>query len=123
MKKRRNKSKANVFLYWSPRVLTILFILFISLFALDIFGNNYSFWETVLGLFMHLIPSFILGLFLIAAWKQEWIGAVGFFSFMLWYIFQMRNNFEFPITPYLIIALPSLVIGVLWWMNWAKKKQ
>ncbi len=34
------------FLFWSPRVLTILFALFLSLFALDVFGEGYGFWAT-----------------------------------------------------------------------------
>ena len=29
-------------LYWTPRVLGILFALFISIFALDVFGEGYS---------------------------------------------------------------------------------
>ena len=32
-------------LFWIPRIAGILFILFISIFALDIFGQGYSFWE------------------------------------------------------------------------------
>ena len=30
------------FLFWSPRVLTILFALFLSLFALDVFEEGYG---------------------------------------------------------------------------------
>ena len=121
--KNKNKKIINPWLYWSPRILTILFILFISLFALDIFDMSLGFWETVLGLFIHLIPSFVLIIFLIIAWKHEWIGAIGFFLFLLWYVFMMRNNFQFPFIPYLIIPLPALIVGILWWMNWVKKQK
>jgi hypothetical protein len=37
-------------LFWSPRVLGILIAIFISLFALDVFGEGYSFWETIIAL-------------------------------------------------------------------------
>jgi len=37
-------------LFWAPRVLGILFALFLSLFALDVFSEGYSFGETMLAL-------------------------------------------------------------------------
>ncbi len=55
-------------LFWAPRIAGIPFILFLSLFALDIFGQGYSFWETIVGLFMHLIPSIILAIAVALAW-------------------------------------------------------
>mgnify|MGYP002070012838 CR=1 FL=1 len=33
------KRKVSRFLYWTPRILSILFILFLAMFSLDIFGN------------------------------------------------------------------------------------
>jgi hypothetical protein len=39
-------------MYFSPRILSILFILFLSLFALDS--------SSLIGLMMHLIPSFLI---------------------------------------------------------------
>jgi hypothetical protein len=46
--------------------------------ALDIFGQGYSFWATILGLFMHLIPTFILIIILVFCWRWEWFGAILF---------------------------------------------
>lgn len=119
-----NKRKVGKWLYWSPRVLTILFILFISMFSLDIFGNNYTFWETVVGLLMHNIPTFILLIFLIVAWKYEWLGAVGFFLFAVGYIIMiLRNPFQWYLLAWsLEIVGPAIIIGVLWWMNWKRKR-
>ena len=54
-------------LKWTPRVLTILFILFMAIFALDVFGE-YSFPLILVALFMHLIPNFILIGVLLVAW-------------------------------------------------------
>jgi len=36
--------------YWLPRLLSIAFILFLSLFSLDVFGEGYGFWNTLLAL-------------------------------------------------------------------------
>ena len=48
------------FLVWAPRIAGILFILFISLFALDVFEMRLGVWGTLFALFMHLIPSILL---------------------------------------------------------------
>jgi hypothetical protein len=127
--KEKPKRKVGKWLYLSPRVLSILFIMFIAMFSLDEFGNNYTFWQLVLGLFMHNIPSFILIIFLVIAWKREWLGAVGFFLFAVWYVwFIFRNisgnGFEWYYLSWaLTIAAPAFLVGILWWLNWKRKKR
>ena len=44
-------------LYWAPRVSCIAFALFLSLFAMDVFGEGLGFWRTLFALFLHLIPT------------------------------------------------------------------
>lgn len=130
VKKEKSKRKLGVgkWLYWTPRILSILFILFISLFSLDVFDpeNNYTFLQTTLALFMHNIPSFILIIFLIVAWKHEWLGAIVFILAGLLYVFLtlFRNEFQWYYLAWIIqIALPAFIIGYLWWMNWKKRKR
>ena len=70
MKKKANKAKIksksqNKPLYWTPRILGILFIAFIELFALDVFDASYSLSELVVALFMHSIPALVLIVFLL----------------------------------------------------------
>ena len=65
-------------LFWAPRILAILYILFISLFALDVFGEDYGFLVTIWALFMHLIPSFIMLTGLLIAWKRPFAGGILF---------------------------------------------
>lgn len=72
--------------YWLPRILSIAFVLFLSLFALDVF-SEYSGWNIMLPLFMHLIPSFILLGVAIISWKYDLVGAVIFFGFAVFYVF------------------------------------
>ena len=50
----------NRFLHYAPQVIGILGILFLSSFALDVFGQGYSASELVVALFMHLFPSLVL---------------------------------------------------------------
>ncbi|MCX6786200.1 MAG: hypothetical protein NTZ18_05160 [Candidatus Komeilibacteria bacterium] len=117
--------KTNKFIYWTPRILSILFILFLAMFSLDIFGNGYSFWETVLGLFMHNIPVFILTGVLIIAWKHEIVGGIAFTLAGLLYIalLLLRNQFEWYMLSWsMIIAGPAFLIGILFFINWRNKK-
>ena len=62
-------------LFWIPRIVGLLVAAFISLFALDVFGAGYSFWETLIALGMHLIPTAIIILVLAVAWRWEWVGS------------------------------------------------
>jgi hypothetical protein len=115
-------------LYWTPRILSIMFILFLAMFSLDIFGNGYTWWEIIIGLFMHNIPVFILTILLILAWKREIIGAVAFYFGGLLYIGTMiYNALQYPSEWYmlsysLIIAGPAFILGTLFLINWLRRK-
>ena len=88
--------------YWLPRVLSILFIIFISLFALDVFEEPQWF----LALIIHLIPSYILIAITIVAWKNEKAGGILFLLAGIALMFLARSGA-------LIVAAPPLVIGIL----------
>ena len=42
-------------LVWTPRILGILFAVFLNLFALDVFGEDHGFWKTILTLLIHFV--------------------------------------------------------------------
>ncbi|MBW3017394.1 hypothetical protein KY316_03390, partial [Candidatus Woesearchaeota archaeon] len=93
------KKKINKFVYWFPRIMSILFIVFLALMSLDIFDMGLGFWGTVLGLFMHNIPTIILAAILIASWKYEIVGGIAFIlagSLYMGIILAaaIRNGFE-----------------------------
>ena len=97
-------------LYWTPRILVILFILFISMFAMDVFGE-YSFPLVLVALFMHLIPSFILIILLVVAWKWERVGGILFL--VLFVVFTFWFDLYKHIISFLLIGLPVLIVGIL----------
>ena len=103
-------------LYWLPRILGILFAVFLSVFALDVFGEGYGFWETIWALFMHLVPTGLVLLALAVAWRWEWVGAVVFAGLGVWYLVMAWGKFE--VGTYLVIAGPLFVIGALFLVNW-----
>lgn len=120
--------KTRTFLYWTPRILSILFIGFLSLFSLDVYEPGMSAGEVALGMFMHNIPSLILIILLILAWKREIVGAVAFIGSGLIYIGFVVSNVvrsELPwyigITWSLSIAGPAFLIGILYLLCWKKR--
>jgi hypothetical protein len=102
-------------LFWAPRILGILFAAFISLFALDVFGEGYGFWETILALLIHLIPTAILVAVLIISWRWEWVGGVLFPALGALYLVMAKG---FPWSAYLMVSGPLFLMGVLFLLNW-----
>jgi hypothetical protein len=102
--------------FWTPRILGVLFAMFISIFALDVFGEGYDFWETIVALLMHLVPTGIIVIALAIAWRWEWIGALLFTGLGAGYVIMAWGRFEW--VTYLLIAGPSFLIGALFLVNW-----
>ena len=113
-------------LFWTPRALSIMFIAFLSLFALDVFDGRLGFWQTALALTMHLIPSFVLIAVLVLAWRWEWIGAALYGAAGLLYVGWVVSMSR-PVPPamrliwILAIAGPAFVIAGLFLANWLKR--
>jgi len=115
--------KVNRFIYWTPRILTILFLLFLAMFSLDVISPEYTFWEIMLGLFMHNIPVFVLLTVLIISWKYEIVGGVLFIAAGLFYILLLLKNFQHHMIYWILfISGPAFLIGILFLINWFKKR-
>lgn len=121
------KTSKDRLIYWVPRILSILFLLFLAMFSLDVFDGDYGFWGTLLGLFMHNIPVFVLAVVLAVAWKREIVGTVFFALAGLAYVVSlavgMRGDFQpFMISWSVIIAGPAFLIAWLFHLGWRKRK-
>jgi hypothetical protein len=103
-------------LFWTPRILGLLFAAFISIFALDVFDEHHGFWETALALGMHLIPTAILLVLLALSWRWGWIGAVLFPALGALYLVNFWGRF--PWSVYAIISGPMFLLGILFLLNW-----
>jgi hypothetical protein len=115
-----NKTMKRV-LFWAPRVLCILFAMFLSLFALDVFSEDVGFWEKILGLLIHLVPVYIVVITLVIAWRWEWIGAIAFTGYALFYLSQVWGQEHW--STHLVIPGPLIVTGVLFLLNWIYRAQ
>jgi len=118
--------KVNKYIYWTPRILGIIFVLFLMMFSLDVFDTGLTFWQTILALFIHNIPALILLAVLIASQKKEIVGGIIFILAGFLYILTLvtRSNFElYMIYWMLIIAGPAFLIGILFILNWLQKRK
>lgn len=117
---RSSSNKSNFI--WIPRVITIIFILFISLFALDVFSLEGSWWEKLAGFLYHLLPSFFLLIILITSRKNPLLSGVLFI--VLGLIFTLRFQTYRHFLSFLLISLPPLIIGILFiYANYLQKKK
>jgi hypothetical protein len=124
------KSISTLF-HWLPRILGMIAIAFISLFAADSFQPGYTIWQQITAFLIHLIPSFILLVLLLVAWKWEFIGGILFtiigvcMTPLLFYHNYSVNHFSIAqcIGIVMLITFPFIVVGILFIISHSKKKK
>jgi hypothetical protein len=124
------KTSVKVF-HWLPRILCILAIFFISIFAADAFAPGLTIWQQLGAFFMHLIPSFVLIAILIISWKWEFTGGIIFIAIglaispFLYILNHNRNHFSVGIslTNVIILTFPFILTGILFLVSHYLKKK
>lgn len=109
-------------LYWCPRVLAILFVVFLSLFSFDGF-TEFNGWQTILAVIIHLAVPVVVLLATVVAWKKDLVGTIIFFALAVYYVYMV--GFNRPWSWYAAISGPALVTSALFLANWlyrAKKE-
>jgi hypothetical protein len=112
------RKPAHQLLYWAPRALCIVFALFISMFALDVFTEGRGFWITLLALLMHLIPTFLLLIVLAISWRREFIAGILFPLLGVLYVVWAWNKPFGVWSTFLLMAGPLVLTGGLFLLNW-----
>ena len=107
-------------LHWSPRLLAIASILFISLFAADAFSSEFTLYRQIVGFLIHMIPSIVLLAMLLISWKRELLGGVvycvtGLISSIYVFYGNYSNNGSVlnSLMIISIITFPLIVVGGL----------
>ncbi len=118
MKKKKNLDRI---IHWTPRVLSIVIILFFSLFALDVFVEPYTPFEMFIAFMMHMIPTFVLVLITIFSWKREPVGGVLFLIISIMFTFAF-NTYRNILTFVFVTGIP-LTIGLLFLLEDHRKKK
>lgn len=105
--------------YWLPRLLGLGFVIFLSVFSLDVF-SEYSGLQVILPLLIHLIPAFILFGVVLLAWKYDLAGAIVFIGFATLYMWDV--GFTRPWSWYAGIVAPAAIVGMLFLISWFIKR-
>lgn len=123
------KTYVKVF-HWLPRIICILAILFVSLFAADAFDHGENIWQKLGAFLMHLIPSFILLAILIIAWKWELIGGIiftviglGLSPVVFMHNYKMNDSVGMSLGIIMMITFPFIVVGILFIVSHYMKKR
>jgi hypothetical protein len=114
--------KPGKLLYLAPVILSIIYILWLMVFSLDVFGEKLPFWATAWHLFLHNIPALALLAGLIISLKYELAGAAIFFIAGACLIYLLNINRHLNLQGFLAIAAPAFLIGALFMTNWMIKK-
>jgi cytochrome b561 len=116
--------------YWTPRLLCILAILFISLFSLDAFASGLTLWQQLGAFLMHMIPSFVLAALLAYAWRYEKTGGIIFLLFGLFFSpvlfnwnYRMNGSAWLSLGIIATITFPFVVVGILFLVHHSMKKR
>ena len=117
-------------LYWSPRILCMTAVLFISLFALDAFEPGLTIRQQLMDFIIHLIPSFILIAVLVVAWKWENIGGiiflvigVGMSPFVFAMNYSRTHSVGTSLAIILMITAPFTIVGILFLVSYFRIKR
>lgn len=120
------EKKINKFIYWTPRILALVFVGFLALMSLDVFSSDLNWRQIAMGLFMHNIPVLILLFVVLISWKHELVGGIIFTLAGLFYMFTLTMNatlaWYIALSWSMTIAGPALLIGILFLVNWHKKR-
>jgi len=114
------KKKSNLFsrinwnkvLFWTPRILAILYILFIGIFSLDSEGT---------GIIIELLPAVLLIVILIFTWRKPISGGVIFL--ILGILFTLFFDTTRTVLTFFLISFPPILIGVLLLLSKILKRQ
>jgi hypothetical protein len=107
-------------MHWVPRILCVLAIILISMFAFDSFSSEHTFLQNLGGLIVQLIPSVLLIGLLIVAWKRELAGGIIFIligillsPFIYNHNYRMNHSVLMSLDIILMITVPFIIVGIL----------
>jgi hypothetical protein len=104
-------------IHWAPRIAAILIIFFISLFSLDVFEMGGSPLELLGGFLIHNLPSIVMTVLLIFAWKRPAVGFVAFLAVgAVLAVLFVRELESLP--NLLLFVFPILMIALLFYADW-----
>ena len=98
----------------------ILYALALIVFAADVFSKKQSISQTVSDVFLHLMPTALVLLFILVGYKRPLIGAIIFAVLAVAYIITGWTSMHW--TAHVLIAGPLLLLGLLYTIAYKSAK-
>lgn len=102
-------------LRWATRAMAVLYTVLFFLFALFSGAEPGQGLKGIILNSPNALPWLVLGLFILLAWKEEFIGGsiIAVFGLITIFYFDTYKN----LVAFMIISFPLLLIGVLFVLN------
>lgn len=110
---------AERFLRWAPRLLCLVFAVFVGMFALDAFEPGRGFGENLIHFAIHLIPTYVILGLLIVGWRWPKVAGALFIVGGFWY--SLRSGVRPHLSWIVVVSGPAWVTGALFLMSSARK--
>jgi hypothetical protein len=109
-------------IHWAPRIAALMIIFFLGLFSLDVFGTGAPPLDVLVGFLMHNVPSLVMLVLLVFAWKRPVVGFVAFLiaaaAFAIRFVGGSFVSGSFVLPNLLLFVLPILLIASLFYADW-----
>lgn len=112
-------SKSNKWLIAATSI-GVLYALALLVFALDVFNKEQSIAQIFSDVFLHLVPTVVVFLFVFVGYKKPLIGAIICLVSALIYIISGWSNMHW--TAHVLIAGPLFVLSILYIMSYKSIK-
>ncbi len=106
-------------IYLAPRIAALVIVFFIGLFSLDVFGEGGTLLQQIGAFLMHSIPSIIMAVFVVFAWRRP---LVGFIGFLLAGVVFLRFVLGQGLANFLLFSGPLLLIAAMFYVDWRWNK-
>ena len=107
------------FLRWAPRVLCLVFAVFVGLFALDAFEPGRSLGTNLLAFASHLIPTYVVLALLIIGWRWPKVAGALFIAGGCWY--ALRAGVRPHLSWIVVVSGPAWITGILFLLSQPRK--
>lgn len=101
----------NRWLRFTPRILSIVLVLFLSLFALDAFDSDQPVLQQLIAFAIHLKPSFVLAITAAVAWRFPRCGGWLYLAWAAFYVFMAWGKEAW--IAFVLISGPLALTGLL----------
>ncbi len=99
-------------LIWIPRILTIVYALFLMLFSFDAFSGDSSLMLKILGFLIHNLPTVALILIIILTWKRTLIAGMLYLVAGLIFTIYFKT-WQQGLMVFGFISLPLFIVGTM----------